>query len=219
MDAVRTINRIRSGEAISDEEWNGFVGSVITHGGDSFLKGYIYALGGIFRGKIYADGGVFRGNVYADGGVFRGFSRCVMTDVTPENFSECFRERVDSYMIDIEKTGCLFRLRGNFKPSIMVTLPCALPMIDWGIGSSEADRNEVRSLDIRRIVCYNHSDTEIRFWFSRMKSGAVGTDDYLLKPGGWACFTCSVGVWTVDGMARDYLEYSVVGGYVGNGGF
>lgn len=215
VDAVRTINRIRSGEAISDEEWNGFVGSVITHGGDSFLKGYIYALGGVFRGKIYADGGVFRGNVYADGGVFRGFSRCVMTDVTPENFSECFRVNSGSYKIDIEKTGCLFRLRGDFQSLTGATFSCKLPMIDWD-SNSEAVRNEVRALDIRRIVCYNQSNSNIRFWFSKMKGGLVGNEYHLLEPGCWACFTCSVGVWTMSGgITRDYLEYSVVCGYVG----
>jgi hypothetical protein len=50
---------------------------VVTHGGrailtDIVLRGYIYALGGVFNGKVYATDGVFNGTVNATDGVFTG---------------------------------------------------------------------------------------------------------------------------------------------------
>ncbi|MEY8587949.1 hypothetical protein [Phocaeicola sartorii] len=36
----------------TDAEWANMANFVATHGGDVFLRGYIYALGGLFRGKI-----------------------------------------------------------------------------------------------------------------------------------------------------------------------
>ena len=50
---------------------------VITHGGrailnDIILRGYVHALGGIFKGRVEASEGEFHGMVYADGGLFKG---------------------------------------------------------------------------------------------------------------------------------------------------
>lgn len=36
----------------TDAEWANMANFVATHGGDVFLKGYVYALGGFFRGKV-----------------------------------------------------------------------------------------------------------------------------------------------------------------------
>lgn len=47
----------------TDEEWANMANFVATHGGDTFLRGYIYALGGKFRGVVEALGGFFRGKV------------------------------------------------------------------------------------------------------------------------------------------------------------
>lgn len=47
----------------TDTEWANMANFVATHGGDTFLRGYIYALGGKFRGVVEALGGFFRGKV------------------------------------------------------------------------------------------------------------------------------------------------------------
>lgn len=47
----------------TDKEWANMANFVATHGGDTFLRGYIYALGGKFRGVVEALGGFFRGKV------------------------------------------------------------------------------------------------------------------------------------------------------------
>ena len=36
----------------TDAEWANMANFVATHGGDVFLKGYVYALGGFFRGRV-----------------------------------------------------------------------------------------------------------------------------------------------------------------------
>lgn len=66
--AMRTVTKMLNGEQPTDEEWKDMAKFVATHGGNVFLRGYIYALGGIFRGTIYAYDGEFGGTVrIADG--------------------------------------------------------------------------------------------------------------------------------------------------------
>lgn len=59
--AIATVRKIIGGENPTDAEWKSLAKFVATHGGDIFLRGYIYALGGVFRGIVYAEGGEFRG--------------------------------------------------------------------------------------------------------------------------------------------------------------
>lgn len=63
--AILTVMRFRNDPDYrpTDEEWANMVNFVATHGGDTFLRGYIYALGGKFRGVVEALGGFFRGKV------------------------------------------------------------------------------------------------------------------------------------------------------------
>lgn len=59
--AIATVRKVIGGENPTDDEWKSLAKFVATHGGDIFLRGYIYALGGVFRGIVYAEGGEFRG--------------------------------------------------------------------------------------------------------------------------------------------------------------
>lgn len=70
--AIESMSKVKSGIKLSDIEWKNLIGFAATHGGDMFLKGYIYALGGVFRGTVYAQDGVFKGTVYANKGEFKG---------------------------------------------------------------------------------------------------------------------------------------------------
>lgn len=62
-DAIRTVQTLIANPNYqpSEQEWKSMAKFVATHGGDTFIRGYIYALGGIFRGIIYAQGGEFGG--------------------------------------------------------------------------------------------------------------------------------------------------------------
>lgn len=67
--AIRTVMRLKytPGYNPTDKEWEDMANFVTTHGGDSFYRGYIYALGGIFRGKVTQGNG--RNVMYEDGSV------------------------------------------------------------------------------------------------------------------------------------------------------
>ena len=59
------------------EELSQMANFVVTHGGrailnDIVLRGYIYALGGVFNGTVYANNGVFSGTIHATSGEFVG---------------------------------------------------------------------------------------------------------------------------------------------------
>lgn len=54
----------------TDTEWANMANFVATHGGDVFLRGYIYALGGKFRGEVNAESGIFK-NVKSPNGNFK----------------------------------------------------------------------------------------------------------------------------------------------------
>ena len=61
----------------TEEELRNMANVVITHGGrailnDIILRGYVHALGGIFKGRVEASEGEFHGKVYAEDGEFRG---------------------------------------------------------------------------------------------------------------------------------------------------
>lgn len=63
--AIATVQKLIGGETPTDEEWKAMAKFVATHGGDVFIRGYIYALGGYFRGMVDLGNGVTRLN--ADG--------------------------------------------------------------------------------------------------------------------------------------------------------
>lgn len=53
-NAINTVRKFAQNPRYnpSNEEWNDMANFVATHGGDIFLRGYIYALGGLFRGAV-----------------------------------------------------------------------------------------------------------------------------------------------------------------------
>jgi hypothetical protein len=63
--AIATVQKLIGGETPMDDEWQSLAKFVATHGGDVFIRGYIYALGGYFRGMVDLGNGVTRLN--ADG--------------------------------------------------------------------------------------------------------------------------------------------------------
>lgn len=52
--AIKTVMKFRSNPEYqpSDSEWANMANFIATHGGDVIIRGYIYALGGLFRGRI-----------------------------------------------------------------------------------------------------------------------------------------------------------------------
>ena len=57
--AIRTITKFKQDSHYmpTEAEWDSLANFVVSHGGDAFYRGYIYALGGYFRGKIETSAG------------------------------------------------------------------------------------------------------------------------------------------------------------------
>lgn len=70
--AILTVMKFRNDPDYqpTDAEWANMANFVATHGGDSFFRGYIYALGGVFRGEVNAESGIFK-NVKSPNGNFK----------------------------------------------------------------------------------------------------------------------------------------------------
>lgn len=62
--AIRTITKFKQNPHYmpTEEEWKGLANFVVSHGGDAFYRGYIYALGGYFRGMVDIANGKIRLN-------------------------------------------------------------------------------------------------------------------------------------------------------------
>jgi hypothetical protein len=78
-EAIKAVKMFKDNPSYqpTEEEVASIAKAVITHGGrailnDIVLRGYIYALGGVFNGTVYAKDGIFNGTVYAKDGIFNG---------------------------------------------------------------------------------------------------------------------------------------------------
>ena len=72
-EANRTINRFSQANYVpTEEDWNTMAKFVATHGGDLFLRGYIYALGGLFQGAVSIANGKIKLNDDGSGHLANG---------------------------------------------------------------------------------------------------------------------------------------------------
>lgn len=97
----------------SEEELRNMANVVITHGGrailnDIILRGYVHALGGIFKGRVEASEGEFHGMVYADGGLFKGTIQANSGSIRNEDLQNLW-----SFDINIDKRD--FTIKGPNK--------------------------------------------------------------------------------------------------------
>lgn len=63
-EAIQLVAKMKENPRLSDEEWKNLAKFAVTHGGDVFMRGYIHALGGIFKNclaeNLQIDGGLIR---------------------------------------------------------------------------------------------------------------------------------------------------------------
>ena len=154
--AINAVNAYKydAGYQPTEEELADMAKAVITHGGrailnDIVLRGYIYALGGVFKGRIEAKEGYFLGN-----------TRNVMVDITPENIHEYALSgdgtEGNQYYLDFDKTGFCFRFSGRFDMSnVYIQLPYMTPFYP---SMMSAERDDLRATHFNRILIFNNSD-------------------------------------------------------------
>lgn len=97
----------------TEEELRNMANVVITHGGrailnDIILRGYVHALGGIFKGRVEASEGEFHGNVYAEAGVFNGTIQANSGSILNED-----KQNLWSFEINIDSRD--FTIKGPSK--------------------------------------------------------------------------------------------------------
>lgn len=132
--AILTVMRFRNDPNYqpTDKEWENMANFVVAHGGDVFLRGYIYALGGYFRGKVEiangkillnedGSGQLANGNIKWDaegnpefvGKVKVKSSNGYTISIEPENEygipSIEMRDNTNASLIDI---SCIYGLKG-----------------------------------------------------------------------------------------------------------
>ena len=101
--AIRTVMRFRNDPNYqpTDEEWANMANFVATHGGDVFLRGYIYALGGYFRGKVEIANGKILLNEDGSGQLANGNIKWD-ADGNPEFVGKVKVKSSNGYTISIE---------------------------------------------------------------------------------------------------------------------
>lgn len=222
--AIKAVNMFRNNPSYqpTEEEVASIAKAVITHGGrailnDIVLRGYIYALGGVFNGTVYAKEGVFNGIVNATGGLFRGtieaqdgffhgFVKGVVRDISSDNidlmlipdssepmpsdlmsFSSCF--------INFDKTGFFMRFVGEFTQPV---LSIKLPQINNA--DTEQERDKYRTLTNSTVVIYNMSNRNIQISYNVIDSGSNKLyKESLIKPNMWATAKSTLGFANVEG--------------------
>lgn len=101
--AILTVMRFRNDPNYqpTDAEWANMANFVVTHGGDVFLRGYIYALGGYFRGKVEIANGKILLNEDGSGQLANGNIKWD-ADGNPEFVGKVKVKSSNGYTISIE---------------------------------------------------------------------------------------------------------------------
>lgn len=113
----------------TDEEWNAMAKFVATHGGDVFMRGYVYALGGLFKGAVDIAGGKIKLNADGSGSLASGGYSWDAQGVTKKTYPDMiewvdFADVVgDNNIISLDKGGYISNVSDNY--GYTYTLPLA----------------------------------------------------------------------------------------------
>ena len=131
----------------TEEELRNMANVVITHGGrailnDIILRGYVHALGGIFKGRVEASEGEFHGMVYADGGLFKGTIKANSGSILNED-----KQNLWSFDINIDSRE--FTIKGPDKVNITDT------------NQKTDDAEQIEYVSIGRFITQDDPSSEV----------------------------------------------------------
>ena len=131
----------------TEEELRNMANVVITHGGrailnDIILRGYVHALGGIFKGRVEASEGEFHGNVYAEAGVFNGTIKANSGSILNED-----KQNLWSFDINIDSRE--FTIKGPDKVNITDT------------NQKTDDAEQIEYVSIGRFITQDDPSSEV----------------------------------------------------------
>lgn len=203
-EAVSTMDTIRNNQGnLTAAQWEALKGFAATHDGQMFLKGYIYAKGGVFAGSLKAATGTFAGALQAATGTFAGdvkAQRFVMTRF--ENDSDGYETVSGAYI-----TGRGLYTLPSLAKGEMVTVKWFNPPYSRRYGASifKVDNVETAAIAVasstgalnyyRQVMFYtkpslmyeiigDHPVGSDRTYWSIMKVGDYITDTYAEQGNG-----------------------------------
>lgn len=181
--AIATVNKLVTGEQPTDEEWKSLAKFVVTHGGNVFIRGYIYALGGVFRGTIYARDGEFNGMVkIADGKILLnkdGSGSLANGELTWDkdgnlSLSSDFEITADGYTLKLDKNFAEFRIydsKGRMIVGIQPYMDMAGSSPVVRLALPDADRSVLVGVD---TVTFTSGENNATYALDRVQFGESG---------------------------------------------
>ena len=122
--AIATVRRFRENPHYqpTDAEWADMANFVATHGGDLFLRGYIFALGGFFRGTVSIAGGKIQLNEDGSGRLSNGSLEWDKEGRLYKNFPDMIRWRsLRDYNINYDAGG--YYIAESFSEKSILLMP------------------------------------------------------------------------------------------------
>ena len=201
-DAIYTIMKYAKNPAYqpTEEEVSRMAKFVVTHGGRAILNDIV------LRGYIYALGGVFNGTVYAHDGVFTGFIGKKKTTVTPSNIEQYSTIMTDPitgdeyYQLNIEKTGTWIEFRDFTDYNVELHIP-------YTYGGTTSD--EARALVGNSVLLYNYcSDSQVNLMMvgNYHHNDQPSANSFNIRTGHCAYMECKCGK-DANGKEEIYWSY------------
>lgn len=201
-DAIYTIMKYAKNPAYqpTEEEVSRMAKFVVTHGGrailnDIVLRGYIYALGGVFNGTVYAHDGVFTG--------FIGKKKTIITPSNIASYSTVERDPVydeEYYLLHIERTGTWLEFRDFTDYGIALQIPYS-----YGGTTNE----DARRLVGNTVLIYNYctdSQVDLTMTGNYHHNDGQGASSFAILAGHCAYMECKCGADT-NGKEEIYWSY------------
>ncbi|MBR2097910.1 MAG: hypothetical protein IKH59_10655 [Bacteroidaceae bacterium] len=200
--AIYTIMRYANNptyQATDAEVLNNMAKFVVTHGGrailnDIILRGYIYALGGVFNGTIYASEGIFSG--------FAGKKKTIITEQNASGYIGSlgyFGDRV----LDFKKAGTWVEFR-SLENGFTVDVPSLFGSVNT---YSQQVIEEVRSLVGNTVLLHNMSNVDVVVTGNCKMSVGGSSNSFVLEPGDIVSMTCTFGSFG-DGFEEIFWQYT-----------
>ena len=201
-DAIYTIMMYAKNPAYqpTEEEVSRMAKFVVTHGGrailnDIVLRGYVYALGGVFNGTIYAHEGVFTG--------FIGKKKTIITPSNIASYSTVERDPVydeEYYLLHIERTGTWLEFRDftDYGPALQI------PYSYGGTTNEDA-----RRLVGNTVLIYNYcadSQAYLTMTGNYHDNDGPSASSFAILAGHCAYMECKCGANT-DGKEEIYRSF------------
>lgn len=200
--AIYTIMKYAANPAYqpTDQEVSRMAKFVVTHGGRAILNDII------LRGYIYAIGGVFSGTIQAAGGVFSGFVEKKKLIITEKNVGQytssgSFGQRC----LNVKKSGTWIEFR-DLSDGIDIQLPFLYYNV---LTYTEQDREEARSIIGNTVILHNMSNQNVLLSGNYKQVSGTSAVSFSIGPKQIATLTCKMEKHQGQGQCDEdiYWEY------------